>query len=139
MTIVRWRNLPTFTDMFDNLFEGEQNRLSNKQYDCMPAVNILENKEAFEIELAVPGMDKDSFAINLENNVLTISSDKETKAGEETNYTRREFVYGTFSRSFTLPKTVDSEKISADYEHGILKVKLPKKEEVKLTRQIAIA
>lgn len=138
MTIVRWRNLPTFTDMFDNLFEGEQNRLSNKQYDCMPAVNILENKEAFEIELAVPGMDKDSFAINLENNVLTISSDKETKAGEETNYTRREFVYGTFSRSFTLPKTVDSEKISADYEHGILKVKLPKKEEVKLTRQITI-
>ncbi|MDD2962468.1 MAG: Hsp20/alpha crystallin family protein [Bacteroidales bacterium] len=138
MTIVRWRNLPTFTDMFDNLFEGEQNRLSNKQYDCMPAVNILENKEAFEIELAVPGMAKDSFAINLENNVLTISSDKETKAGEETNYTRREFVYGTFSRSFTLPKTVDSEKISADYEHGILKVKLPKKEEVKLTRQITI-
>lgn len=139
MTIVRWRNLPTFTDMFDNLFESEHNRLSNKQYDCMPAVNILENKEAFEIELAVPGMAKDDFAVNLENNVLTISSDKELKQEDEPNYTRREFAFGSFSRSFTLPKTVDSEKISADYQQGILKLMLPKKEEVKLSRQIVIS
>lgn len=138
MTITRWRNLPTLTDMFDNLFEQEQNRLATKQYDCIPSVNILETKEAFEIELAVPGMGKEDFNINLENNVLTISSEKEIKKEEERNFTRREFVYGSFSRSFTLPKTVDSDKISADYQHGILRVGLPKKEEVKFSRQIDI-
>lgn len=139
MTIVRWRNLPAFTDMFDNLFEQQENRLNTKQYDCMPSVNIVESKDAFEIELAVPGMSKDDFGINLENNVLTISSEKEMKDVNERNFTRREFAYGSFSRSFTLPKTVDSEKINADYLNGILKVSLPKKEEVKLSRQITIS
>lgn len=138
MTIVRWRNLPTFTDMFDNLFEQEQNRLATKQYDCTPAVNILESKEAFEIELAVPGMAREDFGINLENNVLTISSEKELQRDNDRSFTRREFTYGTFSRSFTLPKTVDSEKISADYLNGILRISLPKKEEVKFSRQISI-
>lgn len=138
MTITRWRNLPALTDMFDNLFEQEQNRMATKQYDCIPSVNILETKEAFEIELAVPGMGKDDFNINLENNVLTISSEKEMKKDEDRNYTRREFAYGSFSRSFTLPKTVDSEKISANHQNGILSIGLPKKEEVKLSRQIDI-
>ena len=83
--------------------------------------------------MAAPGLQKKDFRIDLANDVLTISSEKkvenETKKGQQ--FTRREFSYQSFSRSFTLPNTVDSEKISATYENGILRVLIPKKEEAK--------
>jgi HSP20 family protein len=99
-----------------------------------PAVNIHETNENFLIELAAPGLSKEDFQIQLEKNQLRVSAKKENGQAEEgTNYTRREFSYSTFKRSFTLPDTVDSENINANYEHGVLYLAIPKKQEVKLT------
>ena len=78
-------------------------------------------------------MVKDDFKINLDNNILTISAEvDDAKREEGKNYSRKEFYYGSFSRSFTLPKTIDLENIKAEYENGILKIALPKKEEAKV-------
>ena len=78
-------------------------------------------------------MKKDDFKIALDNNILTVSTEMEDERREEgKNYTRKEFYYGSFTRSFTLPKIIDLEKIKAEYEQGILKIMLPKKEEAKL-------
>lgn len=104
-----------------------------------PAVNVVENENGFRVELAAPGFQKTDFKLNLEGNRLTISSEKEQK--EEEKYTRREFVYGSFQRTFTLPTSVDTEKIAAIYQDGILMVELPRKEEAKVkpNRSIDIA
>lgn len=100
----------------------------------IPAVNIKETVNAFEVEMAAPGMTKKDFRIELENNVLTITSEKdvqhEEKDGEK--YSRREFSYQSFQRTFTLPKeVVDEDKIEAKYENGVLHLVIPKKEEAK--------
>ena len=98
----------------------------------VPAVNIADTKDAFELSFAVPGFKKSDFQIDVEDNMITISSEKEeTKEEKESKYTRKEYNYSSFSRSFTLPETVNPEKIDAVYENGVLKVVLPKKEEVK--------
>jgi HSP20 family protein len=135
MAIVRFSNqLPR---LFDRFFEGDLFDWSNRNFSdtntTLPSVNIKEGSEAFDVEVAAPGFSKDEFNIELDNDLLTISSEKkvenETKEGE--NFTRREFSYQSFSRSFTLPNTVNSEKIKAKYENGILRVSIPKKEEAK--------
>jgi HSP20 family protein len=95
----------------------------------IPAVNIIENKDDYLISLAVPGMKKEDFKIDVEGNFLTISCEKEEK--KEIKHNRREFNYSSFSRSFNLPEEVNKEKIDAHYEDGVLKLNLPKKEEVK--------
>ena len=108
----------------------------------MPAVNISENKDGFRIDVAAPGMSKEDFKIDLHNNVLTLSSEKEEKNEEKNEkFTRREFSYTTFKRTFTLPELVDSEKIAANYKDGILKIEIPKREEAKEkpARQIKIS
>jgi len=100
----------------------------------LPAINVKENSDAYEIEVAAPGMSKNDFRINLEHNRLTISSEKkeEKKEEEKGHFTRREFSYQSFQRSFSVPETlVDAEKITARYSDGILRITLPKKEEVK--------
>ncbi len=140
MTYLKWKTYPTLSDVFDNMFEKETAKLNRQAcYDCIPAINIAESSSGFEIELSVPGMTKEDFKINLESNVLTISSEKENKEEESRNYLRREFFSGTFSRSFTLPKNVDIELIKADYAEGILKVNLPKKAETRITKEIAVS
>ncbi len=98
----------------------ETNAATRKQ----PAVNIKETGTEFNIELAAPGIAKEEFNINIEKDVLTISASKEQKEG--TNYTRREFNYFSFERSFVLPETVDTTAISAAYNNGILSITLPK-------------
>lgn len=99
----------------------------------MPSLNIKENKDSFFVEVAAPGFEKFDFKIELNNDVLTISSEKklsnEVKDGER--ITKQEFSYQSFSRSFTLPELVDEEKIAAKYENGILAINIPKKEEAK--------
>jgi HSP20 family protein len=99
----------------------------------LPSVNIIEGADSYEVDMAAPGLDKKDFKIELGHGVLTISSERktenETKKGKQV--TRREFSYQSFNRSFSLPQTVESEKISAKYENGILKVVIPKKDEVK--------
>ena len=98
----------------------------------VPAINIQDNDNEFLIELAVPGMKKSDFKIDIENDILTISAEKRKEDEiNEANYTRREFSYTAFNRSFTLPETVDSDKIEASYTDGVLGILIPKKEEAK--------
>lgn len=100
----------------------------------VPAVNILEHDGGFRLEVAAPGLKKEDFKINLENNVLTISAQKEQKNEETTEkYTRKEFSFNSFRRTFTLPNSIDGEKIGAAYTDGVLSIELPKKEEAKKT------
>jgi HSP20 family protein len=114
-----------WNEWFDN--GGQWGRFLN-----VPAVNITEEKNTYLVALAVPGMKKDDFKISVEGNMLTISSEKEeSKEENEKKYTRREYSYSSFSRSFTLPEEVIQEKIDAKYEDGVLKITLPRKEEAK--------
>ncbi len=140
MSLVKFNQYPTFTDLIENLERNFLGRVDEYTGD-VPAVNIKEENDKFVLEMAAPGMKKDDFQINLDNYQLTISSEKkEEKKEKDDNYTRREFLYSSFSRSFTLPKSIDVEKIKADYKNGILNIVLPKKEEeTKLTRQIKIS
>lgn len=138
MNLVRF-NHPGFTNFFDNL-DKTRNETFNETRGDVPSVNIIENENDFKIEFAAPGVKKEEFNIKLENQVLTVSREvKEEKEEKKENYTRREFVFGSFSRSFTLPKNVKFEDIKADYNEGILQMTLPKKEETKLSKEIKIS
>lgn len=143
LPILRHRSfLPTFNDeLFGNellsSFFNDEN-----VYSTMPSVNIKEGKESFSIELAAPGFDKKDFKINLNNSILEISGEKKVSSkNEEDKMLRNEFHYASFSRSFTLPDSVDAEKIKASYNDGILNLEIPKREEAKVKpeRQIEIA
>jgi HSP20 family protein len=109
----------------------------------LPAVNIYETNDSFEIDVAAPGMKRENFNIQLDQYVLTISSEvKEEKKNDQDQFNRREFYYGSFERSFALPENkVDGERISAKYNDGILHITVPKKEEAKVkpARQISIS
>ena len=107
----------------------------------VPAVNITETDTEYILELAAPGMKKSDFHVNVDRNVLTVSSEKEEEKEEkDKNYTRKEFSYSSFERSFTLPESIDQEKIDAKYTNGVLKLVLPKKEEViPKTKEIKIS
>ena len=108
----------------------------------VPAVNIKENENNFEIELAAPGLNKKDFSINLEKDVLTVSSEKEvSNENENENYMRKEFGFSSFKRSFSVPETVNSEKIKASFKNGILNIELPKMDEAKIkqTQSITIS
>lgn len=132
MTLIRWQHRNPISDMMTNFFDHDLGDFFGKRFTD-PAANIIESVDSFQLEIAAPGLVKDDFKINLENNILTISAEIEDEKREEgKNYSRKEFYYGSFSRSFTLPKTIDLDKIKADYDNGILKVALPKKEEAKV-------
>lgn len=134
-------NLPTFSSfprLFDDFFTRDlfdfNNRSNGFNHTTVPSVNIVENHEGFSVEMAAPGMNKADFNIQLNNEVLTISSQKEWKneINDNERYTRHEFSYQAFERSFHLPKSVvDDSKIKAEYKDGILRVLIPKKEEAK--------
>jgi HSP20 family protein len=138
--------LPTWANFANDFFNTDWFDWSNRNFSVtnttLPSVNIKETTDAFQVELAAPGMVKEDFKIELNNNLLTISSERkienETKDNEQ--YTRREFSYQSFCRSFTLPVTVDRDNITAKYENGILNISIPKKEEAKPkpVKQIAI-
>lgn len=130
---------PGFPSIFDDFFGGDLLNwagFNNSDYGTtLPAVNVSESNNAFNIDVAAPGMKKNDFKIDLDNNLLIISSEKEEKNEEmdkEGNYHRKEFSYQAFKRSFSLPvNAVDPEKISAKYTDGILHIEIPKKEEAK--------
>lgn len=145
MSLIRFKTndamLSPFENIFNDFFEGEfLPTRRNRNFGSLPAANIKENEESFLIELASPGMTKEDFKIELDENLLTIRSEKESEKEEKENrYTKREFNYSSFVRSFTLPEEVDAENISATYAEGILKLEIPKKEiEVKKVRQIDV-
>lgn len=123
-----------FNDFFRPWNNWFEDGFFNNNSLSVPAVNITENKDDFAVSLAAPGMKKDDFNIDVEGNMLTISCGKEEKKEEkEAKFTRREYNYSSFSRSFTLPEEVMKDKIEARYEDGILKLVLPKKEEARKT------
>ncbi len=139
---------PTISRLFDDFFGNEMmdwnNRNFSKTGTTLPAVNVKENDDNYTVEVAAPGMKREDFNVQVHNNVLTISSEKReehTRNGENGRYSRREFSYQSFSRSFSLPDTVAAEHIEGRYEDGVLHLVIPKKEEAKPkpVRRIEIA
>ena len=144
MTLVKFNNghknhvvNPFFSDVYNLLNDSV---LSDKFAVRTPGVNIAETENEFEVELAVPGLKKEDFKINLEKNVLTVSAEKKAEeVNDNKKYSKREYSYSSFTRSFTLPQSADQNKIEADYTDGILKLTIAKKEEAKIvTREITI-
>ena len=129
MSIIR-RNRMGFPSLMDDFFGPDWLGGLATVNDTLPAVNIKENEKDFELELAIPGKKKEDFNVEVDNNVLTVSMEtRQEDEQKEDNFTRREFSYSSFRRSFTLPETVNEDKINANYEDGILRFTLPKKEE----------
>jgi len=126
-------------DFFNDRFFNQLN--SPTSNSCTPAVNVSEDEKGYTIEVAAPGLSRKDFNLEVDDDILTISTEqKESKEEKEQNYLRREFNYHTFKRSFRLPETVDQEQIRATHESGILTLSLPKKEVAvqNSPRQIAV-
>ncbi|WDF79907.1 Hsp20/alpha crystallin family protein [Mucilaginibacter sp. AW1-7] len=128
-----------FTDRMPALFE-DFFRPWNELFDGhflrrelnVPAVNITDHKNQYILSMSAPGLKKDDFKIDVDGDVLTISSEKEeSKEEKDEKYTRKEYNYSSFSRSFTLPEGTDKEKVAAKYENGILKITVPHNHAVK--------
>lgn len=129
---------PWLNDVFDSFFTD--NGLRRSFFSKTPSVNISEKDNGFEVELATPGLKKEDFSISIEKDILTISAEKkEEKEVEDKKYSKREFNYTSFSRSFTLPENIDEESIDAKYENGILSISLTKKENTDTKKMIAIS
>src|SRR5882762_5038099 len=132
MTLVKFANgqknhavNPFFSDVFDSILNDSF--LSDKLTSRAPAVNIAETENEFHIELAVPGLKKEDFKISLDKNVLSVSAEKKAENVEEgKKYSKREYSYSTFVRSFTLPEVADQAKIGAEYTDGVLKLSVAK-------------
>lgn len=120
---------------FDSLFNDTF--ISDRLVSRVPAVNISETDEAYHIELAVPGLVKSDFKINVDQEVLTISAEqKSEKVDEKKKYSKREYSYTSFTRSFTLPESVDHNSIDASYTDGVLRVAIGKKEDAKFASRL---
>lgn len=131
----RQSNFPTLSSLMDDWFVGDFPSLFSSNFNTgitLPKTNIMETADAYFVEMAVPGLKKNDFQIHLDNQLLSISAEIEEKNEEENDtYTRREFGYSSFKRTFSLPEFIEESKIKAQYNDGILKVELPKKEEAK--------
>ncbi|UZR95177.1 Hsp20/alpha crystallin family protein [Chondrinema litorale] len=134
MSLIKYRNgldsqFPVFTDIFDQLFDKSLFDQSSLNKSTVPAVNVSETENAYRLELAVPGRKKEDFKVEVDNNVLTISSEskeEKTEDKKEGKFTRREFTYHSFSRAFTLPENVNADSIEAAYNDGVLKLDIEK-------------
>jgi len=141
MALVKWagnrQNMPAFSNWFDDFWNRDLFDWDNRNFSptstTLPSVNVKETADNYEVEVAAPGMDKKDFRITLDGNLLTITSEKQSSDEEKNaSYTRREFSYQSFQRSFELPKdVVDEEKIQARYENGVLHLIIPKTENAK--------
>jgi len=128
MRIVKYNNNNVFPSLINEFFNDDFGMNFLNRSHSVPSVNSLENNDSFEIDLAVPGMKKEDFTIELNDKVLVISS--ETSNTMENDKMRlNEFNFSSFQRSFRVPDSVDQDKIKANYKNGILKIKLPKKKE----------
>lgn len=149
MTLIKWnkpsnglekRNqfVPSVEDFFSEFFNT--GLIQNERAGFVPSANITENEDSYRIELNAPGFEKDDFNIQILNEVLTITGQhKEEKTKEENNYLRKEYNYGSFSRSFKLDDLINEENIVAKYANGILKLELPKnKLQIKPTKKIKV-
>lgn len=144
MTLVNFNNrtrntAPYFNNVFDSLFSEAVSK--NKMVDKSPNVNIHENDAAYVIELAAPGLKKEDFQINLKKDTLSVWAEvKKDENQVAKDFTRKEFDYNSFSRSFNLPDTADGDKITAEYKDGILSINISKKDTAKLQhREIVVS
>jgi len=130
--------LPGFNDIFESVIGDTF--FSDRRITSVPAVNISESAEAYQIDLAAPGLKKEDFRVSVERDTLSITSQSSEKnSAEGKTYNRREYSFAAFTRSFTLPESADAERIQASYTDGVLMLVLPKKEEAKaVSRQIEI-
>jgi len=137
MTLIRTKpSEMRFQGLFDNLFSPEFNGLNRSGLNAsgltFPKVNISQDKDSYHLELAVPGIAKEDVNIKLDQEILSISSEKKDEAQKEAKgYSRMEFSFTSFERKFNLPEDADSDKISANYINGILFIQIPKREETK--------
>ncbi|MGZ3866690.1 MAG: Hsp20/alpha crystallin family protein [Bacteroidia bacterium] len=121
---------PALSDFFETDKWLTPDKFFKGFHASLPAANVSETDKSYKIELAIPGFKKEEVKVNLENEILTIEAENKTEKEEKgEKFTRKEFSYGTFSRSFQLPKAANSDKIEAKYENGLLKLEIPKKEE----------
>jgi len=126
--------VPGFADVFDSIFNDTF--FSDRMVARVPAANISESQDHYHVELAAPGLKKDDFKIGLERNVLTVSVETQNEEQDvQKNYAKREYSYGSFVRSFTLPETANAENIEASYTDGILAIDIAKREEAKIVRR----
>lgn len=127
----------TFSSLLDKFFDDSVQRSGNGYF--VPKVDILENENAFELHFEAPGMNKEDFNIEVKDNTLTISGERKISAEKkEENYQSIETRYGSFSRSFSLPESVKSDKINAKYVNGILELTIPKDEKKLLKTSIKV-
>jgi HSP20 family protein len=141
MTLVKFnpekRNsslLPGFNDVFDSIFNDTF--FNDRMVSRVPAVNISETENNYHVELAAPGLKKEDFKLNLENNVLNVSVEQSANnEDDQKNYSKREYSYSSFVRSFTLPESADDSQIDATYTDGILRIDIAKREEAKTVRR----
>jgi HSP20 family protein len=147
MTVItRWdpfREFSTLQDRMNRLFrdsygpEGREETLNNTSF--APPVDVYEDEHSVNVKIEVPGVDEKDIDVRIENNVLTVHGERKfEKEEKQENFRRVERQYGSFTRTFTLPTTVDAEKVAASYDKGILKIALPKKAEAK-PKQIKIS
>lgn len=139
MTLLKLKNEPAsrmmdrspfmFNELFNDFFD---NMIHNPQRITSPAVNIAETDENFKLSLAAPGLSKEDFKISIDNDLLSISAEKkDEKSSISEKFTRKEFSFTNFKRTFSLPEHVDAEKVTANYENGVMVLVLPKREEAK--------
>lgn len=140
MTLVRFNNdrkntlMPGVSDVFDAIFNDTF--FNDRMTSRVPAVNISESENNYHVELAAPGLKKDDFKLNLERNQLTISVEQSADhQDDQKNYSKREYSYSSFVRSFTLPESADHANIEASYTDGILRIDIAKREEAKAVRR----
>jgi HSP20 family protein len=144
MSLVRYNTMNDFvpvdfSNLIDRFFNESLSRTGGAAYSFVPKVDVLENDKAFEIHLAVPGVNKDDFKLDLNENRLTVTGERKFSVEQsEKNYRKIETQYGTFSRSFVLPDTIDSGSITARYNNGILEITLPKDEKKTLKTTIKV-
>ena len=144
MSIVRYSTandfVPTsFSNLIDRFFSDSLARSGGSSYSFVPKVDIIETEKAYEISVAVPGLNKEDFKIDLNDNFLTISGERKfSKEKKENNLHVVETQYGNFSRSFSLPENVDANKIGATYTNGILEISIPKDEKKVLKTTIKV-
>ena len=140
MSLIKWKPanglvkrdlmIPSLGSLFDDFFNDEV--MLRDHAGHVPSVNITENDKSYKIEVSAPGFEKNDFNIRVEEGMLTVSGEHKTERNEENkSFVRKEFNYGSFSRSFNLVDLIDEEKIDAKYENGILKIELPKNEKAK--------
>lgn len=141
MTLVKFNNrtrntAPYFNNVFDSLFSDALNRTNS--VSKVPSVNIYETAEAYKLELAAPGLEKEDFQVNLKKDTLSVWVEKKVEEDKKIDFSRQEFEYTSFARSFNLPENADAESIQAEYVQGILTITISKIDEKMLSKEIKV-